>query len=150
MKHIILLLLLFALCFAGCQRNVQVSGTVTFENGSPVQFGTVVFTSEFSMFQGTIKNGQYDVAMETAGKGVLPGQYKVWLSGTERFEREYGSNGEPLATGTLTFSQVTSEFVNPKTTPFELEITPGTASVKYDIVVKRHPDWDNQQKYKPK
>jgi hypothetical protein len=128
-------LLIFVTITAGCGNNVRVTGKVTFEDGSPVTAGTVIFTTEKAQFSGFIKNGSYDAGATKNGQGIPPGTYKVWLSDTARVE------AIPNSPDTAAFPQITAEFTSPSGTPLQLEVKSG-GSITFDISVKRHPDWD--------
>jgi hypothetical protein len=149
MKHIILLLSFSVLCL-GCSQNVHVSGKVTYEDGSPVKFGTVKFETESYQFTGSIRNGAYDAGVTKGGQGIPPGTYKVWLANTARTELYINARGQLSAAGEMeAFPQVTDEFTSPGKSPLELVVKSG-GRITYDITVKQHPDWNKQQKYKLK
>jgi hypothetical protein len=147
MKHFIAITLL--LLAAGCGNNVRVSGKVLFEDGKPVTRGTVRIESSTGGYSGHIKSdGSYSVGNTRDGQGIPPGTYKVYLTGSERFESVYNSAGE-ATNDDVVFPQVVTKFCNSRETPLTLEVKSGGA-ITYDIQVERHPDWDKQQKYKPK
>jgi hypothetical protein len=146
MKHIILLLSFSVLCL-GCSQNVRVSGTVTFEDGSPVKSGTVKFETDAYLFDGAIKNGAYNAGVTKQGRGIPPGTYKVFLANTARLEALINAKGQVVEKEVVLFPQVTQEFTLPNKTPLTLEVKSGVGRITYDITVKRHPQWDKQQKY---
>jgi hypothetical protein len=149
MKHVFITLTLLLLFVAvGCKQGSRVSGKVTFEDGSPVPRGTVMFSGEKTSFQGAIKNGTYAVGVTRDSQKIPLGKYKVWLANTPRIETVYDKHGN-ATTAQVTFAAVMPEFASNKNTPLEADITSG-GSLTYDITVKAHPDKDKQQKYKPK
>ncbi|GHT44565.1 hypothetical protein FACS189454_02360 [Planctomycetales bacterium] len=150
MKHIALLLLFAVLCL-GCSQNVHVSGTVTYEDGSPVKSGTVKFETAAYQFNGSIRDGVYNAGVTEGGQGIPPGTYKVWLANTARIETIITPSGRLSATGEkIAIPQLTEEFTQPGKSPLSLEVKRGSGRIAYDIVVKQHPDWDKPQKYKLK
>jgi hypothetical protein len=149
MKHVfIIFTLLLLLGAAGCKQGARVHGKVTFEDGSPVQRGTVMFTGTSTAFQGAIRNGTYAVGITRDSQKIPFGTYKVWLANTQRIETLYDKNGNET-TKQVTFAAVMPEFASNKNTPLEANLT-SNGSLVYDITVKAHPDKDKQQKYGPK
>ncbi|GHT42812.1 hypothetical protein FACS189443_6180 [Planctomycetales bacterium] len=147
MKHIALLL--FAVLCLGCSRNVHVSGTVTYEDGSPVKSGTVKFETAAYQFNGSIKDGAYDAGVIKSGQGIPPGNYKVFLANTARIETFITPSGYLSGTNQkIAIPQLTEEFTHPAKSPLSLEVKRGSGRITYDIVVKQHPDWNKPQKYK--
>src|SRR5436190_12679120 len=70
-----------ALC-AGCNSGrCTVTGTVTYEDGSPVESGNVIgeatVDGKLVAVQGTIRNGAFSWGGAREGDGALPGDYKV-------------------------------------------------------------------------
>jgi hypothetical protein len=151
MKYSLLIVTLL-LFVAGCSNNAGVSGKVQYDDGTPVDHGMVVFTETNVVkadgssggnkagtrnFRGVIKNGRYNIGVTGKGEGVPAGTYKVWLAGTERNEKVYDKNGEPTV-GMVSFPQVTDDFTSVASI-LSLEVK---GTMTYDVVVKRHPDWD--------
>ncbi|MFO0808226.1 MAG: hypothetical protein U0746_06355 [Gemmataceae bacterium] len=67
---------------AGCGTNrCTVAGTVTYEDGAPVESGSVIgeatIDGKMVAVQGTIKNGVFTWGGAKEGDGALPGTYKV-------------------------------------------------------------------------
>ncbi|MDR3232176.1 MAG: hypothetical protein LBT46_00655 [Planctomycetaceae bacterium] len=145
MKYVITMTLL--LLAAGCGGS-RVTGKVAYEDGAPVAHGTIVFTTDKVMYSGTIqKGGNYALGVTQNAQRIPFGTYKVWLSGTERVEDNIGGyipKGELVPPITVSFPQVSPEFASSSKTPHTAEVHSGR--VQFDFVIKRHPEWDKQQK----
>ncbi|MDR1483471.1 MAG: carboxypeptidase-like regulatory domain-containing protein [Planctomycetaceae bacterium] len=77
---------------AGCSQNINVSGHVTFSDGEPVSFGSVVFETPKNCFSARLNDkGFYSVGDTKDGAGIPAGEYKIWLSGTDE-EIKTGKN----------------------------------------------------------
>jgi len=86
MHRIILLVVGVLLVGAtGCGNSQnRLSGTVKFEDGSPVTQGSVVFLKEGYMARGTIQpDGSYTVGSLTESDGLPNGEYRVYIEGAE-------------------------------------------------------------------
>jgi hypothetical protein len=68
---------------AGCgSGHVAISGTVVYDDGSPVEEGTVcgeLVEGGTHMAQGEIKNGAFSLGTTRPGDGVKPGNYKIMI-----------------------------------------------------------------------
>lgn len=86
-RHCVYLALGFvAVLAAGCGgsgvKTYPVSGKVTFEDGSPLTKGTVVFESTTMAAMGQIQpDGTYTLTTYKDGDGAPEGSYKVYLQG---------------------------------------------------------------------
>jgi len=71
------------LLLPGCGSDrVQISGTVVYEDGSPLAEGTVC--GELSeggshMVQGNVTNGAFSLGTTSPGDGAKPGKYKIMI-----------------------------------------------------------------------
>ena len=77
------LLIVSFLCFCatGCSNGTRVSGKVTFDDGSPLTVGTVVFETEILQFTGDIqKDGTYRMSADGGKSGIPNGSYKVAIA----------------------------------------------------------------------
>jgi len=86
-KHIFLhSLILFIFMLTGCGDNVRLRGTVTFsDDGSPLPMGTVNFAKDGYLARGIIKeDGSYVVGSLSSNDGLLPGTYRVYVTGAYR------------------------------------------------------------------
>ena len=69
-------------CAAGCSNKVQVSGKVTFPDGTPLTVGKVAFETESFVATGTLKeDGTYVLGTDSERDGVPRGKYKVYVAG---------------------------------------------------------------------
>jgi len=69
-------------CAAGCSNKVQVSGKVTFPDGSPLTVGKVSFETESFVATGTLKeDGTYILGTDSERDGIPRGTYKVYVAG---------------------------------------------------------------------
>jgi hypothetical protein len=149
-KHYITITLLFVLfAAAGCGSGSRITGRVTYEDGAPVPYGTVAFTTDKATYTGSIqKDGNYAIGVTKNAQKIPFGTYKVWLTGTERVEENIGgyisSREESAPQKTVSFPQVSPEFASSSKTPHTAEVQSG--KVQFDFVIKRHPEWDKQQK----
>ena len=124
-------LLFFALLFvAGCgSGHVQLGGTVTFDDGTPLTTGAVIFATEAFMASGRIDSqGNFVIGSLGVRDGLPPGTYKVYISGaTEENPRADGgmwSHIDPTY-GCFSSTPLTSDIPAPRNT--------------FDIVVPRNP-----------
>jgi hypothetical protein len=77
--------------FAGCADKVRVSGTVTFEDGEPLNRGQVTFrTADGKTYSGYLdKNGKYSPGEIRDGQPIPTGTYTVWVAGTGYSDEKY-------------------------------------------------------------
>jgi hypothetical protein len=71
----------------GCNRNVQMSGTVTFsDNGEPLEIGTVVFNGSTIQASGQLtKGGKYTLGSLNANDGIPKGEYTVFVEKANQY-----------------------------------------------------------------
>ena len=94
-KIFALLIVASTLVACGCGGKCQVSGKVTFSDGTPLTFGTVNFTSSDVLCKGQIEaDGTYRMRTLKPGDGVPPGTYKIYITDTLQF----GSPGKTVTT----------------------------------------------------
>ena len=68
--------------YAGCNSKVNVSGKVSFQDGTPVTIGKVNFEDDQHTYFGMIQSdGQYSVGGLRDGDGIPPGKYRVCVTG---------------------------------------------------------------------
>jgi hypothetical protein len=97
-----LLLLAFA---SGCSSGrYPVNGRVTYEDGSPVEAGTVIgeatVDGKLVGVQGNIeKDGSFCLGGERAGDGVLPGNYRVLVMPVALGDAELAEGKQPAVDG---------------------------------------------------
>jgi len=79
-----LLTFLILVIFAGCSKNVPLSGKVLDEDGNPITVGTVFFSSEQGLSRARIQSdGSYAVGTLKDTDGLPPGKYKIYVTGAE-------------------------------------------------------------------
>ena len=128
-------LVLATTVFVGCGGGVKLTGTVTFEDGTPVEVGTVVFESSGSISRGDIgSNGEYRVSTIKPGDGIPPGTYNVYLINTEKTEMipVPGSDGDFRD---ITVQTVASKYLSSATS--DLTYTVDRASKTFDFEVEK-------------
>ena len=121
--------------FAGCGGGVQLRGTVTFDDGTPLEFGTVCFVSGSTMSRGDIGvGGVYHVSTSNPGDGIPPGTYTVYLINTETTEEvPTGRDGEFTD---RTVRAVASKFTSPTTSGLTVIVDRSTQT--FDFQVERY------------
>jgi len=123
----LLLALLFA---AGCgSGNVRLGGTVTFDDGTPLTTGAVIFSTDSFMARGTIgEDGKYDMGTYGAADGLPAGTYKVYISGATEEITVGGQLG--------LYSLIDPAFAEYNSTPLNVEVP--VSGNKFDITVPRN------------
>lgn len=134
MKYVVCLVLLCA--FIGCSQGTRLTGTVSFDDGTPVTKGDVVFDSSKESFFGTITaDGHYTTGGEKEKQGIPDGVYTVWLSGTESSENTSNVAGDAVS---YTVTRPVAEmFTSPSKSPLKFEVKPGGPKT-FDVVVERN------------
>ena len=134
MKHLIYLIFLCAV--VGCSQGTLITGTVHFDDGTPVTKGSVVFDSAKESFFGTISSeGNYTTGRNKEKQGIPDGNYTVWLSETEKIENKRDDKGLTIG-GSIT-QLVAPEFRSPSKSPLRFEVKKGVTKT-FDIVVERN------------
>lgn len=128
MQYISVAMLLFAttlLGFLGCGGNggatEVVTGTVTFDDGSPVAGGTIIFadTQKNSSSVGYIQeDGTYTLGTFGETDGAPQGRYKVTIIGSS----DYGKS-----------SPISSKFANQDQTPLTAEVVDGENVLDFQV-----------------
>lgn len=60
---------------------VDVSGTVQFDDGTPLETGSVFLGDGKMMYYGEIQpGGRFSVGVQKDGQGIPVGKYRVWLA----------------------------------------------------------------------
>ena len=112
---------LFCVVMTGCGDGiVQSSGTVKFSTGEPVPFGIVFFETPQFSYNGTIKDGTYQIEGVKPGSGLPPGTYTVYVLGTDP---------------STDLSIFDDKYTNPATSGLVFEVKKGQKNV-FDIVVE--------------
>jgi hypothetical protein len=114
-NYFILFVFLFPLIF-GCG-NPKVTGTVKFDDGTPLTSGGVTFINSPYQASGAIKSdGSYELFELKSGDGVRSGTYQVTVSATTGGD----SDGSPLV------HLVDPKFENPSTSGLTCEVKGNT------------------------
>ena len=110
---------------AGCGDSfIRTGGKVTFDDGSPVPYGAVVFETGGFMADGRIQpDGTYTLSSLKPGDGLPAGTYKVSISGTEMDEND------------KRIEHVDPKFANPATSGLTAEVSKGQS--KFDFTVTK-------------
>ncbi|MDR1290845.1 MAG: hypothetical protein LBK06_06560 [Planctomycetaceae bacterium] len=93
--------LLVCFCFAGCGKNVALSGKVTFsDTHEPLTVGEIHFSTPTFLARAEIRSdGTYVAGSEKIGNGLPPGTYSVTIMYAEinppENQQQVGSNGLP-------------------------------------------------------
>jgi hypothetical protein len=126
------LLLLFVLGVAGCgSGRIPVTGTVLYEDGSPLEEGTVVGEAEINgtivAVQGNVRpDGSFEWGTERAGDGAFPGNYRVIVVPRALGDGEIAEGKQPA---------VDKRFTSYETSGLTFEVKPGNN--RLDIKVTR-------------
>ncbi|HBT78592.1 MAG TPA: hypothetical protein DEB39_17100 [Planctomycetaceae bacterium] len=124
-RAVIILTFCLVCVIAGCGKNIRLGGLVTFEDGTPVPFGKVVFATDTFQAEGELqKDGSYRLGSLNENDGLPPGTYKVFLLGTEDTSGDTGK------------SRVAPEFCSRKQTPLTCEVSKSGART-YDFQVNK-------------
>ena len=100
-RHPWCLIALLLCCGCGSGR-VTISGTVVYEDGSPVAEGTVcgeLVDGGRDMVQGTIRNGAFSLGTMKPGDGVRPGKYKILIQCRALGDAEKAAGRHPAIDG---------------------------------------------------
>jgi hypothetical protein len=131
---------------AGCSDKIKISGTVTFSDGEPVNFGSVCFNSNNKTYYGYLdKNGHYSPGELKDGDGVPHGNYNVWLSGTVLSKEILNKEGESTGNSKETF-RVAEKYTLLETTDLKFEVKRG-GSKTFDFTVERPDKPQNKSKH---
>jgi hypothetical protein len=89
MRHLLFIIhfSLFVVFLAGCggSNSVKLNGKVTFEDGTPLDAGTVCFETDTYTARGIIKpDGTYTVGSVSANDGLPQGKYRVFITDAEK------------------------------------------------------------------
>jgi len=107
------------LLLTGCGTNVRVTGTVSFEDGSPLTTGVVIFNSGKAESTAPIeKDGSYKVGTLKSDDGLPPGTYQVYISGAALYP-QIGAMGQPLGS---VVHLIDTKFTSPETSGLTCEV----------------------------
>ncbi|MDR3108878.1 MAG: hypothetical protein LBU65_04210 [Planctomycetaceae bacterium] len=79
--------LILSVTLLGCSGGVRVSGKVTYEDGSPLTVGTIIFDDGAANFRAVMHNdGSYALGVTKDAQKIPAGNYKVWFADTTTSE----------------------------------------------------------------
>jgi hypothetical protein len=132
MKNIFsIMLLLFLMGFTGCSNdNVKFGGKVTFEDGSPLTTGVVIFDNGITMSSAPIQSdGTFTAGTSRENNGIPPGSYRISITGAiellDNPEGKFPAPSRPL---------IHQKFTNPETSG--LTVTIDKSSPQFNITVE--------------
>jgi hypothetical protein len=116
---------------AGCNSGrCAVTGTVTYEDGSPVESGCVIgeatVDGKLVAVQGTVKDGVFTWGGAREGDGALPGQYRVIVVPESLSDYQLSQGMRPAIDG---------KYGKYETSGLSFEVKPGKN--QFDIKVTR-------------
>ncbi|MDR1924166.1 MAG: lipoprotein [Planctomycetaceae bacterium] len=128
-KNIFLLFILLFL--AGCSDGkVRLGGTVTFDDGTPLTSGAVIFATDTFQASGSIGfEGKYTMGSVTINDGLPKGTYKVYIIGA--------SEEISVEDGLETHSLIDPQYDNYSSTPLTCEV-PAPKNI-FNIIVPKNP-----------
>ena len=133
-KHIYGLLLVLILSAMGCTKPFIVEGRVTFDDGTPLTAGTVVFDNHGTTGQGEIDANGYYVA-----KGVRHGKNRVYIiDAVEKRQQEESDmpNAVESDSQTVVIQLISEKFRSPDTSMLTCNVRNG-GKVVYNIIVSK-------------
>ena len=135
---------ILGLTAVGCSWNPSLRGTVTYEDGTPLDRGIVYFASGNILARGAIqRDGTYVVGTDGQKDGLPRGEYKVYILGAEELIQGTGgqgaldSMGVPILVAPSFRQLVPRKYMTTEHTP--LTCTIPAEKNKYDIVLEK-PD----------
>lgn len=113
---------MLAVLFSGCGSNVRVTGTVQFDDGSPLETGIVVFQSQAHVAKGKLKpGGRFVMGSVREHDGLPPGDYKVYIVGADQLPPGYVPPKGSDETGLV--SLLAPAYCDPYSTPIEFRVS---------------------------
>ncbi|MDR2641365.1 MAG: hypothetical protein LBC74_01080 [Planctomycetaceae bacterium] len=139
-KNILIVVLLIATCcLVGCSRVTKISGNVKYSDGTPINFGNVVFDDGKHSFFCTVKsNGTYITGGVNEVEGIPDGTYKVWLTGTDTITNAVyeNHNGEKNLVSFESVERVAEKYRSAEKTDLIFEVKRGGPTT-YDVIVEK-------------
>lgn len=132
----------FVVTMSGCGGNRgYVSGTILFDDQTPLESGTVIMESVESpniRLVGGIKvNGLYSVGLAEEGSYVPVGKYKVYVLNTEQIvekNEKYVVGGKTvLSNRRQSISAVARPYTTPRRTPLECTVVKGRNVLNFQV-----------------
>jgi hypothetical protein len=128
-------------CFVGCSQKTKITGTVKYTDGTPIDFGYIVFDNGQKSYYGTIKtDGTYISGGIKEVEGIPAGVYKVWIAGTEtRTNEVYEKTADGEKGNLISYDEVqrvAEKHRSYEKTDLTFEIKRG-GSTTYNVVVEK-------------
>lgn len=119
--HSFLILFSLLALSVGCGKNIPVKGSVSFEDGSPLECGTIFFQSDTCSAKGEIEaGGNFVIGSLKDRDGLPPGRYKVFIKGAVAIRPGFVPK---LGSDDLGYAPVIDEnYSSAQTTPLEYDI----------------------------
>lgn len=145
-----LCLAFLTLACAGCfrTRNVHVTGTVKFADGTPLTIGQICFYDGYYLGRGDFdKDGRYELRMYRKNDGIPRGSYQVYIASALTFakddlaeiEKKQYKDEDDERYGTIRLGKVAKlvelvdrQYTNPDTSGWFVEVKKNS---KFDFVV---------------
>jgi hypothetical protein len=119
--------LVLSVTLIGCS-GVRVSGKVTYEDGSPLTVGTIIFDDGTANFRAAMQNdGSYALGVTKDAQRIPSGDYKVWFASTMPSETDIPKGF------TIYYYALPDEYTSVRATPLTANVT--ARSRKFDFVV---------------
>ncbi|MCL2005681.1 MAG: hypothetical protein FWG73_05900 [Planctomycetaceae bacterium] len=136
-KSFIPFILLGFVFLLGCADRQPLGGTVTFsDNGEPVPFGVVEFSTDTFRADGAIQSdGTYIIGTDTLTDGIPKGMYSILVrvDEDETIQRPDGT------LNSITRSLIHTKYNNPMTSGLTHEVDGSRTARTFDIQVYRAP-----------
>lgn len=122
----------------GCNRNIGVYGKIEFPDKKPLAKGIVCFQGDKFVSRGTIQSdGSYRLATIKPNDGILPGEYKVFITGAVTAEKiknvKYDPDGASPEGKIIPL--IDSKMMNPDTSGIVCEVN-SKMKLPFDITVE--------------
>jgi len=140
------ILALFCVFLVGCGGRAQVSGKITFEDGSPLTVGDVAAESTDGVrVIGTLaEDGTYTLFEGKPGDGIPSGrQYKIFIANavqiipSKQMIKDEREGGGMMPGPDTVIPLIQADYSIPSTTPVTLDIPRGSPKITHDITVKK-------------
>jgi len=140
-----LLVALLSVALTGCGGGrAQVSGTVTFEDGTPLTKGDIrAIAGDETQVRGNIgQDGSFTLFEAQPGDGIPAGkQYKIWIVNAVDIVYSPGTGSGAASVPSREPPRITQlvhrEFTSAETTSLTLDVPAGNSTLTHDITVRR-------------
>jgi len=138
------LIVLLCVFLVGCGGRAQVSGKITFEDGSPLTVGDVnAVSADGVRVNGTLAaDGTFSLYETKPGSGIPSGrQYKIFIANAVQIvaatTKIQGEGGDMVWAPDTVIHLIQAEYGRPDTTPLILDVPKGSPKMTHDISVKK-------------